>query len=221
MPTSHYLQLNTIVEAIVTASPQALLDIGVGFGKYGVLAREYLDISDGRGSYRDWKRRIDGVEAFREYITPLHEFVYDEVFIGNATDVVPKLTRQYDLVLLIDVIEHLTKEEGLKLMRDCLAISRNVLVSTPNEFIEQHEMFDNVHEIHKSHWTAADFAALAPMCVLPNAEDTSLVCFVGRDTDKMRRGILGWRRRFKTIFPPLIKPYRALKAIFHRRRGQH
>ena len=216
MPTSHFMQLGTIVEAMVTLNPRAILDIGVGFGKYGVLAREYLDVSDGRDAYRDWKRRIDGVEAFGEYLTPLHDFIYDEVFIGNATAVVPGLARRYDLVLLVDVIEHLTKEEGVKLLRDCLAVSRNVLISTPSDFIEQHEHFGNVHEVHKSHWKASDFAAIAPMCALPNPDEISLVCVIGSDVETVRRGMRGWRRRLKAALPFILKPYRALKSRFHR-----
>jgi hypothetical protein len=42
MPTSHPHQLNQIVELIMLTDPHSLLDVGIGFGKYGVLAREYL-----------------------------------------------------------------------------------------------------------------------------------------------------------------------------------
>ena len=43
MPTSQFRQLNEIVEAIVFSKPRSVLDIGVGYAKYGVLTREYLD----------------------------------------------------------------------------------------------------------------------------------------------------------------------------------
>ncbi len=64
MPTSNPYQINEILEAINITRPRSILDIRVGFGKYGVLAREYLELYDGREKYGDWKRRIDGIEAF-------------------------------------------------------------------------------------------------------------------------------------------------------------
>ena len=54
MPFSHFTQLNTILELITLTDPMSMLDIGVGFGKYGVLAREYLELRDGREAYSPW-----------------------------------------------------------------------------------------------------------------------------------------------------------------------
>ncbi|MBA7677027.1 hypothetical protein ES703_85275 [subsurface metagenome] len=39
MPTSYYSQLNEIMELIVLTDPKSILDVGVGFGKYGFLSR--------------------------------------------------------------------------------------------------------------------------------------------------------------------------------------
>ena len=63
MPTSHLHQLNAIVEIMMLTDPQSMLDVGVGFGKYGFLAREFLELYDGRDAYADWQRRIDGIEV--------------------------------------------------------------------------------------------------------------------------------------------------------------
>ena len=68
------------MDCIVTLNPKSVLDVGVGFGKYGVLCREYLELWDGRGEYSQFLRRIDGVEVFANYITPLHKYVYDKVY---------------------------------------------------------------------------------------------------------------------------------------------
>jgi len=50
MPSSHLLQLNEIMQLIFLTKPQSLLDIGVGFGKYGVLAQEYSNCGTDGGS---------------------------------------------------------------------------------------------------------------------------------------------------------------------------
>jgi hypothetical protein len=47
MPTSHPSQLNEILEVVLKTRPRSVIDVGVGFGKYGVLCREYLEFWDG------------------------------------------------------------------------------------------------------------------------------------------------------------------------------
>ncbi len=71
MPSSHLYQINEILALIMATNPESLLDVGVGFGKYGFLSREYLELWDGREQYHDWKRRIVGIEACKKYLTPL------------------------------------------------------------------------------------------------------------------------------------------------------
>ena len=46
MPTSLYTQITKILDAIVHTNPQSVLAIGTGFGKYGLLCREYLELWD-------------------------------------------------------------------------------------------------------------------------------------------------------------------------------
>ena len=109
MPVGAYQQLSTIADLIVRINPQRTLDIGIGFGTYGVLVREYLDLWDNMNETKayTWKRNLDGIEILEEYITPMHRFLYDDIHIGDARTVVPTLKKQYDLVILADVIEHL------------------------------------------------------------------------------------------------------------------
>ena len=66
MPTSHHSQINQIMQFVVLTDPKSLLDIGVGFGKYGFLAREFLELWDGREEIGNWTRRIDGIEIFTD-----------------------------------------------------------------------------------------------------------------------------------------------------------
>lgn len=221
MPSSHSQQINEIVEILLRLKPERILDVGVGFGKYGVLIREQLDLWDGAGKsseeYGKWKRRVDGVEAYAEYLTPLHSFIYDEIFIGDARLVVPALRGPYDLVLLIDVIEHLSREDGEKLMRDLLKISRNVLVSTPKKVKAQEAVYGNEFERHISQWRQTDFEAISDTALIPNV--SSLICLIGRNAGEGRRLAREKRRQelkdsVRTIFPFLARLYRFLKSRF-------
>lgn len=208
MPTSHMHQLNEIVEVIRLVNPSTLLDVGAGAGKYGVLAREYLELLDGRERYGDWQRVIDGIEAFPGYLTPLHDFVYDHVYVGDAARVLPQLTRHYDLILLVDVLEHFARDDGAALLRACCEKGRYVLVSTPGWFIRQPAAFGNPHEEHRSFWTRADFNGLGPTCFIPN--EVSLICLIGSDVPVMRRQMLRGRRWLRASHF-LRRSYRAIK----------
>ncbi|HUA67364.1 MAG TPA: class I SAM-dependent methyltransferase [Candidatus Saccharimonadales bacterium] len=78
----------------------------------------------------------------------------DEIIHGNAGD----LTRhfqpgQFDACIAMDVIEHLPKEAGLKLMRDMELIARKkVVFFTPNGFLHQSHSANDDLEEHLSGW---------------------------------------------------------------------
>ena len=179
MPSSHISQISTIMELVLGTRPRSVLDIGIGFGKYGFLCREYLELWDGRNQYNDWQHRIDGIEAFEKYVTPLQETIYDNIYIGNALDVVPSLDYMYDLVLVIDVIEHFSLEDGQKLLQQCSRIGRGCLISTPVDASPQEDAFGNSFERHLSQWTREHFDPFSNKAFIPN--DKSLLCYIRFD----------------------------------------
>lgn len=215
MPTSYLHQLNEITELIVQLAPQSILDIGVGFGKYGVLAREYLEFRDGRKKYGDWQRRIDGVEVFAGYLTPLHEFIYDHIYLGSAADILPTLNMRYDLILLIDVIEHMSQPAGVQLLQQCQQTARNILISTPLAFYPQKGAFDNPHEAHQSFWPSKSFAPFSPRMFLPNAYST--ICLIGEDAPRLHKQLRTGKRELKRWFPFLFVLGQAYRKIFPRK----
>jgi hypothetical protein len=58
----------------------------------------------------------------------------------------------YDLVLMIDVIEHLTKKNAHKIIKE---LRCPILISTPLEDYRKH--YENSFEDHISYWTIDDF----------------------------------------------------------------
>lgn len=188
MPTSHWLQLNEIVGVLMATRPTSLLDIGVGFGKYGVLAREYLELWDGREDYNNWTRRIDGIEANRRYSNDLYHWAYDQVHFGNAIDVLPTIDHQYDLVLMVDVLEHFTRSEGAQLIELCKK-HRNLLVATPHHPSAQKAAFQNPYEEHKSQWGPGDIRFDAARLIIPNTK--SVIVYTGQDVDLVARSFPG------------------------------
>lgn len=186
MPTSNLSQVQAIMETVTAHNPRSILDIGVGFGKYGFLCREYLDVFSADAIYGKWKRRIEGVEAFPDYLTPVHGYIYDKVHVGNALDVLPKLaTGEYDLVMIIDVIEHFEFPDAHAILDQCARIGRNVLVSTPRDIGQQDEVFSNPFEVHKAQFTKAHFAS-KPNCLFVN-DWHSIIAFYGEDGAWVRK----------------------------------
>ena len=73
MPSSFHFHLGKMVDWVVKIQPKSVLDIGVGHGKWGFLAREYTDIFYNRYDRATWETRIEGVEAFPTYATPTYD----------------------------------------------------------------------------------------------------------------------------------------------------
>lgn len=185
MPTSHLNQLNEILELLKRTNPRSVLDVGVGFGKYGLLAREYLDIRSERFDKKDWQARIDGIEAFEDYLTPIHEYIYDEVFVGNALEVLPKLAIKYDLIFLIDVLEHFELEDGMRVLDACQERGRNTIISTPRTVHRQGSILGNVYETHRCQWKERDFDRFPGRFFVRNKR--SIICYFGQDAASVCR----------------------------------
>jgi hypothetical protein len=185
MPSSHSDQLNEIMELILETNPGKLLDIGVGYGKYGFLSREYLELWDSESSYGSRKHRIDGIEVYKNYLTPVHQQVYDTIFTGNALDILPSISEHYDLILMIDVLEHFTFEEGTKVLELCRTKSRNVLVSVPRVMSVQEEIYGNVFETHRYNWKRKDFSFITDKFFRYNYKST--ICYIGEDSHRIRK----------------------------------
>lgn len=156
MPTSYYGQISSILNIILETRPKTILDIGIGFGKYGVLCREIFDIPYERYSKETWQLRIDGIEGYANYNNPIHNYVYDNVYYDKAEEVISTLETSYDLGLMIDILEHFDKSEGEQMLGKVLKTCKKLLISVPAIPCPQ-SYLDNDLEEHKSQWVEADF----------------------------------------------------------------
>lgn len=152
MPTSFLDVVPLTVQAIKDMNPESVLDIGPGYGKYGMLIREYVD-------HWPWHIKLDAVEAFPEYLERMqtrnvYEFLYEDDFKEAV------VTQHYDLALMIDVIEHFEKPAGFAALVKALQIADKVLVSTPANPAPQGAEYGNIYETHLSEWNALDFLGL-------------------------------------------------------------
>lgn len=159
MPTSWYQAIPDIIEQVVSLQPTSILDVGIGFGKYGALLRESLDIAQGRYDKENWKIIIDGIEGFARYRNPIHDYIYNKIYYGDVFEILNFGLPKYDCILLIDVLEHFTKEEGFKLINNLLLYTnKSLIISTPLFPDYQEEYLGNYMEHHLSRWSIIDFS---------------------------------------------------------------
>ena len=156
MPVSDYRHIPDVLDAVCQVNPKTILDIGIGFGRWGILCREVLEVYNQRLQPETWVVQIDGIEIHRPYRNPLWEVAYNRVHIGNAFEIVGSLGR-YDLILSCDVIEHFDKEIGSLLLKKLCHQGDIVIVTSPRGFTPQGAVYGNEYESHRSGRCKNDF----------------------------------------------------------------
>lgn len=145
MPTGVLLvaERTITLAGTIRPTPTRVLDVGAGYGKHGVLLREYLDPTP----------VVDGVEAWHPYVAAhrLHG-IYDHLIEADVLDLDQATLDRYDLVVMGDVIEHLPKAAALALLH---RIRGWVVIATPAMHFDTDPGLPPT-EAHVSHWTVED-----------------------------------------------------------------
>ena len=127
---------------------RSVLDLGCGYGQYTRLVED--------------AHRI-GVEAFEPYVK--HG---EAANIGGPEDMTfvccdmrdydPQ--RKFDLVMLIDSPEHLSKHDGAIMLMRAKAWTNRIIVFTPDGLHDQGECDGNPRQAHECGWSVEDFSRL-------------------------------------------------------------
>lgn len=143
MPTSYVQNILPIMHYLERIRPKAVLDVGTGYGKFAFLLRERIDDFS-------WNMQIDGVEAWPKYFKKSGtEYLYNSVF---KTDFLSApLIDQYDVVLMIDVLEHFSDVDAVTALKKAAAHGKRILISAPLGY-EQGAVGGNEFERHQSEW---------------------------------------------------------------------
>lgn len=158
MPTSNPQLLVTVGNEVIKRKPKSFLDLGFGFGKYGLIAREYGDIWKGKKYKKEqWEMRLDGVDIFEYYISDHHRYIYDNLYIDDIVNFVNK-DIFYEMAICLDVIEHISKDKGFELLNNLKKKIKYSIISTPfDPGITKGGQHGNKYEAHISKWTVEDF----------------------------------------------------------------
>lgn len=133
-------------------NPKTILDLGCGDGSLMAVLSQW----------ENWQ--ITGVDIYANSLKRAKDRrIYQKLIKGDVLISVMSLTKsskKYDVVFFSQVIEHIPKNKGEKVLNEIekLAVNR-VIVGTPKGFMEQPQEFlgGNPHQIHESGWNTEDF----------------------------------------------------------------
>lgn len=158
MGTSNWQNISYNIDLVRKLNPQSILDVGTGFGRWGILFREFLEIWDNSKYDGNWDRIIDGVEIYQGYVKDYHKYFYTNIYNENALTYLESTEKKYDMVNFGDIIEHFEKAEGEKLISLALEKAKYVLINIPiGKHWKQEGTQENPWEAHKSVWYNNDF----------------------------------------------------------------
>jgi 2-polyprenyl-3-methyl-5-hydroxy-6-metoxy-1,4-benzoquinol methylase/glycosyltransferase involved in cell wall biosynthesis len=134
--------------------PGDVLDLGCGSGTYAKLMK---------AKNFDPKHRMYGVEIWEPYVKEfdLHS-LYADVYVMPAQAAAEKLIaegRKFNLVLLGDMLEHLTRDDAVNLVNTCnhlLEPHGAMIISLPIGEYPQEAFQGNPYEAHLATWHAED-----------------------------------------------------------------
>jgi len=111
-------------------------------------SRTILDIGCGCGTYSDLicstHKNIDGIEIFEPYVNMFGlKEKYRNLFVENAITFDYKY---YDLMLLGDVLEHISESDGIALIERIYDKCEDMMIAVP--IGPQGVHYDNIYEIH-------------------------------------------------------------------------
>jgi 2-polyprenyl-3-methyl-5-hydroxy-6-metoxy-1,4-benzoquinol methylase len=146
MPTGSINSINHIVSMVHQVPHDRILDIGCGYGKYGLLLREYLN---------EKPITLDALEATKDYVKDFRwlNCIYDNIINVDATLLTEEFYNNYNVVMINDVIEHIEKDKALALLK---RIKGYVVIATPSVFFKQ-SVEGKPFEDHLSFWERKDF----------------------------------------------------------------
>jgi 2-polyprenyl-3-methyl-5-hydroxy-6-metoxy-1,4-benzoquinol methylase len=123
-------------EKIIELKPTTVLDVGAGQGVYLDLIRQGLGA----------EVIVNAVEVWQPYIDQFDlENRYDKLF---AIDVRDLTNFAYDLVILGDVLEHMSEDSAVELWDRISQQARHAIISIPIIHYHQDAINGNPYEVH-------------------------------------------------------------------------
>lgn len=147
MPFSDWSNIEWTKWLLGELKPSTVVDVGPGAGKYGQLVRDVLP-----GTV------TTAVEIWEPYVSTYNlPSIYDSVVLADARDF---QDYNVDLVILGDVLEHMTRADALALWNRIRTTAKAAMISMPIVYFPQGHEHGNPYEEHvEDHWTHEEILA--------------------------------------------------------------
>ena len=151
MKTSHH---NRIMRALQYLPEDldnlSILDCGIGHGAWAFYIR-----TNPRLKGRPF---ITGLDLYKPYLAKQSKLrLYNDLLECDVLEI-PCQDNFFDIVIAGELIEHLTKEDGYKMMDEVERVSRGlVIITTPHGYMKQGIVEGNTHQEHLSGWHPSEF----------------------------------------------------------------
>jgi len=146
----HQLELHRFVlYEIPNKEIKSILDCGCGRGIWGYLIRE---------KFFEKTIYLVGVDLHKPYLEFCKKYrVYDDL-VNADISALPFRQKSFDIVIGIEVIEHIPKEKGASFLEVIESIAKKkVIITTPNGYKAQGAFNYTNTENHRSGWQTHDF----------------------------------------------------------------
>lgn len=126
----------------VDKSAETILDVGCGRGFPARLLSR-------RGNFK-----ITGIEIYIPYLLVAKDCgAFTNLVLGDLRAGLPFKDKTFDVVICIEVIEHLEKEDGIRLISELERVAkRKVILTAPVGYVEHPLENGNPFSIHRSSW---------------------------------------------------------------------
>ncbi|MCU1264369.1 MAG: hypothetical protein JWM21_687 [Acidobacteria bacterium] len=126
--TESWQDIPFCIEAIVDVSPRNVLDLGVGFGRWGLLIREFC-LPGNSGDPDEHPPRVVGIETSELDVAEHVRFFYDQIHFGGEGAVLERLNSSWNLVIFDRVPQDWSVDVVEKILSKALELSDYVLVT--------------------------------------------------------------------------------------------
>ncbi len=147
-PYIPFTSLNT-VQHVMDSNAQSILDVGCGKGEPIAFIN------------RNKKYCVVGVDIFKPSLSLCRKLGYHDNLILADVRNLPFEPNSFDVVICMEVLEHLSQIQGEGLLRSLESIARRqVIISSPLGGHDQDTYDGNPYQQHKYIWTASEISSL-------------------------------------------------------------
>lgn len=127
-----------------------------------------LDVGCGPSSPIQYCKNVKysvGVEIFKSYLEESKKKKIHNKYINKKIEDLEFKEGEFDAVMMVEVLEHLDKKTAREVLKKVEKwASKKVIVTTPNGFVEQKTLDENLYQTHLSGWSLAELQELGFEC---------------------------------------------------------